>query len=208
MRTLVRGTVGLLWLIAIGAAVTHLLGVLPPREMQARLGGPELFETHFADFARNPLSTYIHMVSGIVLAALMPVQFSERLRRTHLSLHRAAGKLLVGSGVLAAATGAYFSIVMPFGGVAETLLVVPMAAFFVWCLVRGVRLAQAGQVQWHRRWMIRAMAVALGVATQRVLFSLAMMLLSWPAREAFWISIAAAFALNLAVAESFLRRRT
>src|SRR6185295_18948049 len=105
MHTLLKGVAVLLWLIALGAAATHLLGILPPPEMQARVGGPELYETHFKNYERYARTTWIHVVFGGLLAVLMPLQLSDRVRRTYLPLHRVSGMLFVAFGLLAVCSG-------------------------------------------------------------------------------------------------------
>lgn len=207
MQTLLKGVAVLMWLIALAAAATHFLGILPPPGMQARTGGPELYETHFQNYERYTWSTWIHVVFGGLLAVLMPFQLSGWIRRASLPLHRVSGWLFVAFGLLAVSSGTYLATVMPFGGVPETIVVVPMAILFVWCLASGVRLAQAGEVQRHRRWMARAIAIALSIATQRILFIVAMLLEWWPPRTAFLIALSLAPLLNFAVAEWMMGSR-
>lgn len=206
MRSLLRALGALLWTIALAAAVLHLFGVLPPRELQAHLGGPELYDTHFKNFDRHRLATLIHVIFGALLAALIPLQLSERTRTRFLSLHRATGKIFVGCGLLAAGSGAYLGTVMPFGGTPETVIILTMTVVFFWCLFRAVRLAKARRVDAHRRWMVRAVAITLSIATQRLVFTWMLTMGWWPVRQAFWMSIAVALALNLAAAEWMIRQ--
>lgn len=125
-----------------------------------------------------------------------------RSRRVNVATSRRA---LV-NAIQAAGSGAYLGTVMPFGGPPETLIIVTMTGFFYWCLFRAVRLAKAGQVEDHRRWMFRAVAITLSIASQRLVFTGMLAVGWWPVRQAFWISIAVALGLNLAAAEWMIRQ--
>src|SRR5207253_3083037 len=46
-------------------------------------------------YAAHPWATYLHVVPGTLLLALVPFQFSRRIRRRHLRFHRWSGRLLV-----------------------------------------------------------------------------------------------------------------
>jgi predicted membrane protein DUF2306 len=201
MRGPVTVLAALLWLIALAAAGAYLADIRMAPETEALLGGPELYDTHFENYRQHQGSTYVHIVFGALLAVLMPIQLSGKVRDRLPSLHRLSGGLFVGAGLMAASTGVHLAMVMPFGGLPETLAVVPMAVLFGACLVQGVRRARQRDFERHRPWMIRAVAIALAVATQRVLFSVAMLLRLWPARRAFWIAIVLAVVINLALAE-------
>jgi hypothetical protein len=204
MRYLVKGAAGYLWMLALVAVAAHILRIRMPPDWEARLGGPELYDTHFALFDQHAWSTYLHLVFGALLAALIPFQLSGRLRRAYLPVHRVSGVLFICAGLIAASTGAYLSIVMPFGGRPETGLVVAMVALFVWCLIQALRAALTGAIYTHRQWVVRSIAITLSIATQRVVFSV-LLLLQWGSvRTAFWVAIAIAVPLNLAVAEWFI----
>lgn len=205
MRYLLNGAVAYLWLLALTAVALHLLAIRPPARLEAFLGAAELYDAHFPLFGRHAWPTYFHVVFGALLAALIPFQLSTRLRRANVSAHRVSGALFVCSGLVAGMTGAYLSVVMPFGGLPETVLVLAMVVVFVWCLVQTVRAALTGSIRSHRRWVVRAVAITLSIATQRVVFSVLLLPGLWPLRTAFWIAIAIAVPLNLAVAEWYLR---
>jgi hypothetical protein len=89
-------------------------------------------------------------------------------------------------------------IVLYFTGVASFLLL-------------GLRAARRHDYALHRQWMIRAVASAGAVITQRIVFAILAMAFGIRNEAAFWIGFVTAFALgwaiNLALAEVWLRWR-
>jgi len=82
---------------------------------------------------------------------------------------------------------------------------VVFGAWFLACLVAAFRAIRRGDVARHRRWMIRAFVIALGVGTIRiwivVLYGLGIMELQASFPVAFWVS----FVLHAAAAEWWIR---
>jgi len=107
---------------------------------------------------------YPHAVAGTLAMIAAPLQFSERLRRRYVRLHRVSGRVYVAAIFVVAPLGAYvqylqeatdslprsFTILAVTNGV---LLLVPTVIAFVYALRR--RITQ------HRQWMVRSFAVAL-----------------------------------------------
>jgi Predicted membrane protein (DUF2306) len=53
-----------------------------------------------AAFEANRVAVYTHVFGSLVALALVPLQFSSRLRSRRLALHRWIGRLYPGGGVL------------------------------------------------------------------------------------------------------------
>jgi uncharacterized membrane protein len=128
-----------------------------------------LFNPRFAEF---PRLTRLHVVFGGLYLALAPFQFLTARRPGALDYHRVAGRILVPVALVVGATATFITFVIPNGGWHERVLVGPFAVFFLVALVVAVRRIRAGRVAEHREWMIRAFAIALAIASQRVLFVL------------------------------------
>lgn len=129
-------------------------------------------------YAAYPLVTLLHIVPGGVLLLLAPLQFSSRLRTRYISWHRWSGRVLLALAVPVALTGLFFGTLMPFGGRGETALIVPFALFMLASLAHAYRAVRSGDIAAHREWMIRAFAVAIAIATVRVVAAVLDLVLS------------------------------
>lgn len=122
-----------------------------------------------ASYAAHPVVTLLHVIPGGLFLALAPLQFVARIRNRHRRVHRVLGWMLVVSAGISGVCGLLFGLAWPFGGFAETAIVVIVGILLLYALVRAVTAIRRGDVDMHRRWMIRAFAVILGVSTSRVL---------------------------------------
>jgi uncharacterized membrane protein YozB (DUF420 family) len=105
------------------------------------------------------------------------------------------------SGVFAVIFGSLYA----FGGLAEASAAVVFSLWFLTCLVLAVRAIRRDDIVHHRRWMIRAFAIGIGIATTRIWLALFEIsgLGSFESSfgPAFWIS----FSLHAVAAELWLR---
>jgi len=114
------------------------------------------------DFAKFPLITALHVIPGGIYLALAPFQFMPSIRRRSLTYHRRAGRLLVVLSLIAGFTSIFITLIIPYAGWTQRLVVGPFAMGFIH--IRARRIDQ------HQAWMIRAFAIGLSIATQRLLF--------------------------------------
>jgi uncharacterized membrane protein len=174
-----------------------------------------LFNSRFAEF---PAITRFHVILGGIYLTLAPLQFVTGGRRRALGYHRAAGRMLVAAGTVVGITATFILLVIPGGGVIpggawrEQVFVTPFAVFFVVALAMSVRHIRAGRVALHREWMIRAFAVGLAIATQRVFFVIGRVAVVGPRKATaaeivflMLVAFVAAFFLHVAVAEAWIR---
>jgi uncharacterized membrane protein len=192
-RTLATVTT-LLALLGIALSIEHLLD-----------------SNHYnPGFAAHPQVIRAHVIlGGLYLAAALP-QFLSSVRARRPRLHRAMGRVGVGAGVVAGFTALLTTWLFPYHGPIAFFLVGPWALWFVACLARGLWLARQRSFLAHREWMIRAFAIGTSIATMRLLFVPALLLLGDFADEALarqlsLVSFLAAFALHAAVAETWIR---
>ncbi len=122
----------------------------------------------------------------------------------HYTFHRRLGRVLAGaamiSGVFALIFGGRFS----YGGLPEASAAVVFGLWFLTCLVLAVRAIRRDDIVHHRRWMIRAFAIGIGIGTTRIwlaLFGIAGLDFASSFGPAFWIS----FSLHAVAAELWLR---
>jgi uncharacterized membrane protein len=167
MRWLLGAMVGFLALVGVGAAATHYL-----------------YEPYNPGFLEYPTIVALHVVLGGLYLALAPFQFVKRIRSRHLGYHRWAGRVLVSVGLVVGATGLFMGMFIPIAGWVERVYIGIFGALFVVALVKGFAHIRAGRVALHREWMIRAFAIGLAVATQRVIFIPALLAVADPTQGA------------------------
>ncbi len=119
-------------------------------------------------YAQYPILAYAHIIPGVVYLVLAPFQVSRRFRNRHLDLHRKMGRVLVPTGILSGVVGVIFGFFFSFGGFAEASASVVFGTWFVIALALAYSYIRAGDTVRHRRWMIRAFAIGLGVGTIRI----------------------------------------
>jgi hypothetical protein len=120
-----------------------------------------------AGFARHPELTFIHIVPGALFMALAPLQFVPGIRARRLWQHRWSGRLLVAAGLIAGASALVMSWQMSIGGANETAATSVFATLFLFSLVKAFWHVRRREIRQHREWMLRAFAIALGIATTR-----------------------------------------
>jgi len=155
--------IGMILLCLMGAAaVVRRIAALayPPHNVPPQLEA--LDET----FARRPGLTLIHIVPGLVLVTLIPLQFSRSFRNRHLRAHRWIGRSAMGLSVIIAIS-ALGLLRDPVGGRLEVACILLFDAFFLFALTKAFLHIRHREIALHREWIIRATSVALGVATVR-----------------------------------------
>jgi uncharacterized membrane protein len=111
----------------------------------------------------------VHILSAGVYALLGAFQFANRFRRRWPSWHRAAGRLLVGCGLLVGLSGLWMTLFYPLPKSDGALLYVFRLLFgssMVVSIGLGFTTIRRGDVNGHRVWMARAYAIGLGAGTQ------------------------------------------
>jgi uncharacterized membrane protein len=123
-----------------------------------------------AGFLDFPTVVALHVVLGAFYLMFAPFQFVKRIRSRHLDYHRRMGRVLVAVGMVVGVTALFLGLVIPFSGWAERVLIGLFGGLFLFALGKGFLHVRAGRVALHREWMIRAFAIALAIATQRLIF--------------------------------------
>jgi len=105
-----------------------------------------------------------HTLSGTFALVAGPLQFSSRLRRRHLTLHRIVGRIYVVGVFIGAFTGIALAAGRP--GLPGTSM---QAAAWIVCTAAAVVAALNRQIAVHRQWMARSYAVTFTFVSSRVL---------------------------------------
>lgn len=166
------------------------------------------------NYAAHPLPAYLHIVPGLVYLVGATFQLSARFRRRHLPLHRRMGRALIACGVFSVGMALFIGIRHPFGGWTEGAATVVFGLWFLTCLAVAYAAVRRRELAKHRRWMIRAFAVGIGIATIRVWTGLFIAVHhamtseppDGPVADTFGLAFWLGFAVNVAVGEWWLRR--
>ena len=167
--------------------------VMPPRER----------------FDASPVPVVVHIVSAAVYGLLGAFQFAAGFRRRWPGWHRAAGRLLVGCGLLVGLSGLWMTLFYP-GANGSALLFLLRLGFgsaMVASIVLGYTTIRRGDVRRHRAWMARGYALGLGAATQMLTGMVGEMIAGPPSELSRALLMGAAWVINLLVAEWAIRRR-
>ena len=204
-RWLVRG-VALLVVVGVTSALARYL--LPGR-IHLWLAEP-LYGSYAPEqlpvLAAHPVWEALHRLGGAVYLVLGVLQFQPGLRARRPALHRTVGRSFIGLSLVAAVSGGYMAVAFPYepGETLPALLAAGWMAFtagMAWWLIRR------RDVQRHREWMMRSLAVGLGIATIRVLAVIGLNLGPWNTRQLiaplFWIG----WLLTILAAEAWIRFR-
>jgi len=111
--------------------------------------------------------TLVHIIPGALFLVFALLQFVPSIRAKHLKVHRRLGRILVVTGLVIGVSALVMSFTMNIGGPNETAATTLFAMLFLFCLIKAYRHIRRKEVAQHREWMIRAFAIALGVATTR-----------------------------------------
>jgi uncharacterized membrane protein len=123
--------------------------------------------THIAPFKWWLLP---HALAGCCALLLGPMQFSDRLRRRFLGLHRIVGRFYVAGVFVLAPLGTYIQYFEErMGGSREFTVAAGVDAALL-MITTGIAFAfvRKGKIQQHRQWMTRSFAVAVVFLEVRV----------------------------------------
>jgi hypothetical protein len=117
------------------------------------------------------------------------------------------GRVLVPLGLASGLFGIIFGILYSFGGVAEASAAMVFGSWFVYSLATAYRHIRAGDTVGHRRWMIRAFAIGIGVGTIRIWIGLFQGFGIFDETTSFGVAFWVAWAMHVTAAELWLRWR-
>ena len=184
--------------------VLHALGRHDPFLME-RASDLSIFDGRFS---AHPVSTVFHILPGGLFLLLAPLQFSSRVRSRFIQLHRWSGRLLVLAAIIAASTGLYFGLFLPFAGPGESVPIALFGGLLLYALLKAVVAIRGRQVALHREWMIRAFALALAISTVRIVgavLDLTMTPAGFGPRPMFVVAIWTGWVTTLGAAEIWIR---
>ena len=134
------------------------------------------FDGRYVQF--SPAS-WAHLVTGVLIFCLGPLQFIRPIRKNYLNFHRWSGRVWLVAGGIAAFSGGFIGIFQPFMGVDgqgfnESMATTFFAFYTLFCMYKAYTSIRAKKIGAHREWMIRSWALMLAIATERVMLGILM----------------------------------
>jgi hypothetical protein len=151
----------LLCAIGAAAAIRRIAALITP-PTAARV--PELASLDNT-FAAHTALTLCHIIPALAFVLLAPAWFLPAVRRRP-AMHRSITYALLILGVVVGITALMLSR-HPIGGVNEAAAAILYDCLFLFSLGRAGFLLQHRDTALHRTWMLRSIAVLLGIATTR-----------------------------------------
>ena len=184
--------------ISVAVVVRRLIAIAHPSQ-----AAPAQMAALDAAFASHSALTLAHIVPAMAFVLLTPFVF---LRRNGAAW---AERLLFPLGAVVGLT-AYAMSAYSIGGWIERSAVLLFNSLFLFSLARAYGYRQRGEHLLKRRWMTRAVAILLGIATTRPVMGIFFATSRWTHLEpkqffgiAFWIG----FSINTIAVELWLHSR-
>ena len=197
------------WLIPSGLITLALIPVLAGMIRLIQLASGDAVTPENARFFGAPLPVVLHIISVTIYSLLGAFQFAPGFRRKRPDWHRAAGRILVGAGLVVALSGlwmAMFYAIVP----ADSALLHGFRLFFgsamALSILLGYRAIRRRDVARHQDWMRRAYAIGLGAGTQALTQLPLLLIFGVPNELTLALMMGAAWVANLGVAEWLIRR--
>jgi uncharacterized membrane protein len=193
-----------------GPLALILLSLIPVIAGSLRLievaGGPQLLPTN-PRIDLSPAPLVVHVLGAALYAFLGAFQFSARLRRRHLGLHRKSGRILVGAGLLVAGSGLWMTLFWsgaPGGDLLWGIRLIVGSAMAA-SIVLGFTAIRRRDIPAHRAWMVRAYALGVGAGTQTLTQGIGEAVFGTSDLSTA-VSMASGWVINVLVAEWVIRR--
>lgn len=177
------------------------------------IGGTTPDDDFAERYVAHPWLTYGHIVPGVIYLLGAPLQLSAGFRTRHYDLHRRLGRVLLGCALLSGTLALVVGVAFAWGGAVESVASVVFGLWFLLSLSLALVAIRASRVPDHRRWMIRAFAVGIGIATIRIwvgLFTGVQLAIldtdTFPIRSTFGLAFWLGLGMHVLIGEWWLRR--
>lgn len=197
------------WLVPAGLILLSLIPIAAGALRLTQLAGGAEVTPANARFFASPLPVVLHIISVSLYTVLGAFQFVPSLRRRRHGWHRAAGRLLIPGGLVAALSGLWMTLFYPWP-VGDGVILYGLRLLFGSAMLISILLGAAAihrrDFRQHGDWMLRGYAIGMGAGTQ-VLTSLPWaLLIGTPGELPRALLLGAGWVINLAVAEWIIRK--
>jgi uncharacterized membrane protein len=198
------------WLVPVGLLILSFIPVAAGAFRLSQLVDGAQITPANARFFASPLPVVLHIISVTIFSLLGAFQFAPAFRRRRPAWHRAAGRMLIPSGLVAALSGLWMTLFYPWpdgDGVILYGLRLLFGTVMLLSMLLGVAAIWRRDFVKHGNWMMRGYAIGLGAGTQ-VLTQLPWMLIfGQPNEFVRALLMGAGWVINLVVVEWIIRKR-
>ncbi len=187
--------------VAALAAVARLVSIAqgPPPDPQ-----PDGYFSLY--YVEHLFVVLLHLVPAVAFMGLGPLQFSASIRRRWPAWHRWSGRVFVISALAVGGTALWMNAFFPaVGGWLKYSANVVFGLLLIGSVIASMAAIFRRDIARHRAWMMRALAIGLGAATQRLLV-VPLLLVDGLSDLTIGLSVWLGWLINLLVAEVILRR--
>ncbi|WP_166288074.1 DUF2306 domain-containing protein [Photorhabdus stackebrandtii] len=156
------------------------------------------------EYIKHHYMSYIHLITGIVLYVLGPLQFVDRARRKWPKVHKWSGYCFFATVMMVGVTGILMGILFPVGGTSETVSSIIFSLIMIFCVLRALSMILNRKIELHRQWMIRSYMISLGPATMHAFIPLFIQIGEKDIGEALALSLWIGFTIHLILAEVWI----
>jgi uncharacterized membrane protein len=202
------GTAG--GLVPVGLLILSFIPIAGGAFRLTQLAGGAAITPANARFFASPLPVVLHIVSVTIFSLLGAFQFDPGFRRRRPAWHRAAGRILIPSGLVAALSGLWMTLFYPWSegdGVILYGLRLLFGSVMLLSILLGVAAIWRRDFVQHGNWMMRGYAIGLGAGTQALTQLPWFVLFGKPDEFTRALLMGAGWVINLGVAEWIIRRR-
>jgi Predicted membrane protein (DUF2306) len=197
------------WLIPAGLLAVSFIPVVAGVMRLSQLSAGTVMTAENARFIAAPMPVALHIVAAGLFSLLGAFQFSSGLRERNPKWHRASGRIVAVSGVVAALSGMWMTLMFPIPAALQGDLLFAVrllaGAAMVLAIVMAVVAAMKRNSQKHRAWMIRGYALGQGAGMQVVVLLPWMMLVGTPSAWQRDVLMSLAWLINVIVAETIIK---
>jgi uncharacterized membrane protein len=156
-------------------------------------------------FARYIFPLRLHIAGGIGALLAGPWQFSRKLRARALNLHRWLGRFYLLEVALGSIAGLAMATVSLEGWPTHLGFGI-LAVLWFFTGLQAYRKVRKGNIDAHRRWMVRNFALTLAAVTLRLYMPFMLAVLHWPFPRTYIIVAWLCWLPNFVIAEWMVRR--
>jgi hypothetical protein len=163
-------------------------------------------------FLASPVPIILHIIGASLFSLLGgALQFSTGLRQRYPQWHKGSGRVVAASGVVAALSGMWMTVMYPIPAALQGDLLFGMRLLVGTSMLVSIVLAVTAvihrDIARHRAWMIRGYALGLGAGTQVVVLLPWMLIMGTPSALQRDVMMSLAWLINLSVAEMLIQKR-
>ncbi|MEQ1768915.1 MAG: DUF2306 domain-containing protein [Devosia sp.] len=192
------------WLIPAGLLALAFIPVVAGAFRLTTLATSAEITSGNVRFFASPIPVVLHIFGATIYSVVGAFQFSPGVRRRWPTRHRAAGRVLVVAGLVAALSGlwmAMFYAIVPVDPLLLHVFRLTFGAAMALSIVLGFIAIRQRKVSEHQAWMRRAYAIGMGAGTQGLIQIPYIMILGQPDALTHALLMGGAWAFNLGIAE-------